>query len=423
MCIVAFIELGTTNEGDTVADEGIVKVSMCIRCTVGGDEQIAIVEEGCIGSGQLDLYRPLPQLTLGWGSGAGRHTLALTLLHHLDLTTGTAEHRLVGLHELFDRLVVEGRGFPLFKGDGSGRTYREAVAQSITIVFAQKNRLAVDQADGSLLAGADTEAATVALLFIYSNHLSDHNILHCLESKGMVPWGSVLLCCFYNRRGNPMDVVQILLQSVLFTRIQDENIEGLLSCLKARTSTFPKEYTIIDEGEYTDEMGIILSGSANIVRHDFWGNRTVVANLGVADSFAETIACTQLASEVVVITCEPTTVLFLNIHQVITTCQRGCVHHQGLIENMVRLLSQKNLELMKKMNHITKRSTREKLLSYLSEEAKKRSSRTFTIPFDRQQLADYLCVERSAMSSELSKMRSEGLLEYQKSTFTLYEEE
>lgn len=90
---------------------------------------------------------------------------------------------------------------------------------------------------------------------------------------------------------------------------------------------------------------------------------------------------------------------------------------------MVRLLSQKNLELMKKMNHITKRSTREKLLSYLSEEAKKRSSRTFTIPFDRQQLADYLCVERSAMSSELSKMRSEGLLEYQKSTFTLYEEE
>ena len=220
-----------------------------------------------------------------------------------------------------------------------------------------------------------------------------------------------------------MDVVQILLQSVLFTRIQDENIEGLLSCLKARTSTFPKEYTIIDEGEYTDEMGIILSGSANIVRHDFWGNRTVVANLGVADSFAETITCTQLPSEVVVITCEPTTVLFLNIHQVITTCQRGCVHHQGLIENMVRLLSQKNLELMKKMNHITKRSTREKLLSYLSEEAKKRSSRTFTIPFDRQQLADYLCVERSAMSSELSKMRSEGLLEYQKSTFTLYEEE
>jgi len=228
---------------------------------------------------------------------------------------------------------------------------------------------------------------------------------------------------FLQQKRKSMDVVQILERSVLFTRIQPGNVEDLLSCLKARTSTFPKDYTIIDEGEYTDEMGIILSGSANIVRHDFWGNRTVVANLGVADSFAETIACTQLPSEVVVITCEPTIVLFLNIHQVITTCRKGCVHHQSLIENMVKLLSQKNLELMKKMNHITKRSTREKLLSYLSEEAKKRKSRTFSIPFDRQQLADYLCVERSAMSSELSKMRSEGLLEYQKSTFTLYEEE
>lgn len=219
-----------------------------------------------------------------------------------------------------------------------------------------------------------------------------------------------------------MDVVRILLQSVLFQQIEAENIEHLLSCLKARKSDFPKDYTIIDEGEYTDEMGIILTGSANIVRHDFWGNRTVVANLIAADSFAETIACTQLPSEVAVITSESTSILFLNIHQVITACHKGCAFHHGLIENMVRLLSQKNLELMKKMNHITKRSTREKLLSYLSEEAMKRKNRTFTIPFDRQQLADYLCVERSAMSSELSKMRSEGLLEYQKSTFTLHEE-
>jgi len=219
-----------------------------------------------------------------------------------------------------------------------------------------------------------------------------------------------------------MEIVRVLLQSVLFQQINAENIEHLLTCLKARKSDFPKDYTIIGEGEYTEEMGIILCGSANIVRHDFWGNRTVVANLGSADSFAETVACTQLPSEVSVITCEPASVLFLNIHQVITTCQKGCVFHQGLIENMVRLLSQKNLELMKKMNHITKRSTREKLLSYLSEEAKKRNNRTFTIPFDRQQLADYLCVERSAMSSELSKMRTEGLLEYQKSTFTLHEE-
>lgn len=220
-----------------------------------------------------------------------------------------------------------------------------------------------------------------------------------------------------------MDVVPILKKSVLFAQIQAEDIPGLLTCLKARKVEFPKDYTIIDEREYTNELGIVLSGSANIVRHDFWGNRTVVSNLGVADSFAETLACTQRMSEVSVITCEPSTILFLDVHQVITSCSKACSFHHALIENMVRLLSYKNLELMKKMNHITKRSTREKLLSYLSGEAQKRGSRSFSIPFDRQQLADYLCVERSAMSSELSKMRNEGLLEYQKSFFTLIQED
>lgn len=220
-----------------------------------------------------------------------------------------------------------------------------------------------------------------------------------------------------------MDVVSILRQSVLFSQIQADDIPHLLPCLKARKTEFPKDYTIIDEREYTDELGVVLSGSVNIVRHDFWGNRTVVSNLTVADSFAETLACTQQMSEVSVITCEPSTILFLDVHQVITSCSKACSFHHILIENMVRLLSYKNLELMKKINHITKRSTREKLLSYLSAEAKKQGSKSFLIPFDRQQLADYLCVERSAMSSELSKMRSEGLLEYQKSFFTLIQEE
>lgn len=219
-----------------------------------------------------------------------------------------------------------------------------------------------------------------------------------------------------------MDIARILGQSVLFSSSKPEDIQLLLTCLKARQQEFPKEHTLLSEGDRTKEMGIILAGSVNLERYDFWGNRTVVANLGVSDCFAETLACTQQKSEVGVITCEPTTVLYLNIHRVITTCQQGCQRHQVLVENMVRLLSQKNLELMKKMNHITKRSTREKLLSYLSEQAKRSGGSTFTIPFDRQQLADYLCVERSAMCNELSKMQREGLLEYQKSTFTLHEE-
>lgn len=220
-----------------------------------------------------------------------------------------------------------------------------------------------------------------------------------------------------------MDTLSILGQSILFHRISPQELTLLLGCLQSRTCVFPKDYTIIDEQQTTDEMGIILSGSVHIVRHDFWGNRTVVASIGVGGTFAETIAFSQHPSEVAAITNEPTTILFMNIHKIITTCQKGCSFHHALIENLVWLLSQKNLELMKKIDHITKRSTREKLLSYLLEEAKRQGRKTFTIPFDRQQLADYLCVERSAMSSELGRMRDEGLVEFHKSTFTLFQEE
>lgn len=221
-----------------------------------------------------------------------------------------------------------------------------------------------------------------------------------------------------------MEQDKILAQTVLFKNIQADELPHLLTCLKSRISTFPKEYTVIDEADCTDEMGIIISGSVNIVRYDFWGNRTVVTNIGIGGTFAESIAFTQMPSEIAAVTCESTTILFLNINKVLHTCNVGCTYHQKLIENLVRLLSQKNLELMKKINHITKRSTREKLLSYLSAEAKKyKNQETFTIPFDRQQLADYLCVERSAMSNELSKMRNEGILEYHRSSFTLLSED
>jgi len=220
-----------------------------------------------------------------------------------------------------------------------------------------------------------------------------------------------------------MNIYEIVHHSHLFKQIGAQELPQLLGCLKSRTSNFPKDYTIIDEGDFTDEMGIVLQGSVNIVRHDFWGNRTVVTNIGVGDTFAETVAFTQSPSEVAAITSQPTTILFLNINKIVTTCSMNCVYHHMLIENLVRLLSHKNLELMKKINHITKRNTREKLLSYLSAESKRQGNKkTFTIPFDRQHLADYLCVERSAMSSELSRMRSEGLVDYHKSTFTLLEE-
>jgi len=220
-----------------------------------------------------------------------------------------------------------------------------------------------------------------------------------------------------------MNMVQILQLSTLFAGTTADEIASLLQCLEGRTDDFERDWAIIKEGDHTDELGIVLKGRVHITRHDFWGNRSLVADVAAGESFAEALACTAAPSEVSVVTAERSTILFLNVHKIVTSCERGCIFHHTLIENMVRLLSQKNLELMKKIDHLTKRSTRDKLLSYLNSESRRQQNRTFTIPFDRQQLADYLCVERSAMSTELSRMQADGLVEYRRREFTLHHEE
>jgi len=216
-----------------------------------------------------------------------------------------------------------------------------------------------------------------------------------------------------------MNALPVLSQSLLFQGVSLTDLPHLLTCLGPKEVTYPKDYTIIEEGDVLDELAVVLSGSVNVVRHDFWGNRTLVAKLGEGDIFAETVACTAGKSVASVITEEKTVVLFLGVQKIITTCSAACVFHHAIIENMVKLLAHKNLALMQKMDHITKRNTREKLLSFLSEQALNKGNQKFTIPFDRQQLADYLCVDRSAMSYCLSKMKSDGLIEYSKNTFIL----
>ncbi len=216
-----------------------------------------------------------------------------------------------------------------------------------------------------------------------------------------------------------MNALPVLAQSLLFQGVSLTDLPHLLKCLGPKEVTYPKDYTIIEEGDIIDELALIISGSVNVVRHDFWGNRTLVAKLSVGNIFAETVACTAGKSVASVITEEKTVVLFLGVEKIISTCPSACVFHHVIIRNMVQLLAHKNLALMQKMNHITKRNTREKLLSFLSEQALNRGNQEFTIPFDRQQLADYLCVDRSALSSCLSRMKSDGLLEYNRNTFIL----
>lgn len=213
---------------------------------------------------------------------------------------------------------------------------------------------------------------------------------------------------------------KLLEKSFLFQGIATDDITAVLSCLSAKSISYPKGSFIFRSGETNDSVGLVLTGCVHIIKEDFWGNRTILMEASAGKLFGETYATLpNLPLEVSVVAVEPSTILFLNINKIMTLCSNTCSFHAKLIQNLLFIFAQKNLLLTQKMEHTSKRSTREKLLSYLSGESIKNSCSSFEIPFNRQQLADYLSVDRSAMSNELSKLQDEGVLEYRKNWFLL----
>ncbi|HHU05525.1 MAG TPA: Crp/Fnr family transcriptional regulator [Clostridiales bacterium] len=214
--------------------------------------------------------------------------------------------------------------------------------------------------------------------------------------------------------------IETLKKSALFSGIEADKISSMLSCLAARSSNFDKETYIYSPGDRVKNMGIVLAGGVYVVNEDYWGNRSIVSKLGPADMFGESFSCAEEEKlPIGVVTSEKSRILFIDYRKIITTCSSACVFHSALIRNMVQILAVKNILLMQKIEHITKRTTREKVLSFLSEQAAKAGSGTFDIPFNRQELADFLSVDRSALSSELGRMRDEGILRFNKNHFEL----
>lgn len=212
----------------------------------------------------------------------------------------------------------------------------------------------------------------------------------------------------------------LLSNTTLFTGIEKEDISSMLNCLSAHIATYPKDAFILHTGNTIQEVGMILTGSAFIIKEDFWGNRSILSEVSSGFLFAETYACIgTIPLEVSVIASSDCEVLFLDFHKILTTCSSACQFHTMLIHNLLTTLAQKNLNLTRKLEHISQKTTRDKLLSYLSAESQKAQSSSFSIPFNRQQLADYLSVDRSAMSNELGKLKKEGILTYKKNTFSL----
>ena len=205
----------------------------------------------------------------------------------------------------------------------------------------------------------------------------------------------------------------------LFTGIQ-ENWEDVLSYLGAINKQYAKNEFIFHAGDKISVVGILISGNIHIIKEDFWGNRAILARLEPGDLFGESFSCVKTAKlPVSVVAVEDSVVLFIEYQKFTEPASKAQPFHAHLIRNMLQILAKKNIQLTQKLEHMVKRTTREKLMSYLSEQALKMKSQSFSIPFNRQELADYLSVDRSAMSNELCKMRDEGILAFHRSHFIL----
>ncbi|MDY3796646.1 MAG: Crp/Fnr family transcriptional regulator [Agathobacter sp.] len=214
--------------------------------------------------------------------------------------------------------------------------------------------------------------------------------------------------------------IEILKRTQLFSGVSDTEISAMLNCLQAKLLTFQKGDYVFREGERIDNITVLVKGKLLVQHDDFWGNRNIVNVIRVGEMFGEAYVAPESGSLLNdVIAEEDSAVIFFDVRRILTVCSTACRFHSMVIQNLFFAISEKNRKLVQKIGHMSKRSTRAKLLSYLSEEAKRQNSSHFTIPFTRQQLADFLCVDRSAMSNELCKMRDEGLLQFDKNQFTL----
>lgn len=214
--------------------------------------------------------------------------------------------------------------------------------------------------------------------------------------------------------------IPILQETQLFEGCGKENIEAMLGCLQARLRTYKKGSFVLRQGERPDKIMVLAEGKLHIQRDDHWGNRSIINIITPAEMFGEAFAAPDsgaLLNDVLAV--EDSVVFLFDLNRIITVCSSACRFHSMVVQNLFFAISEKNRKLVQKLGYMSERTTRGKLIAYLSDEAKRQNSSAFSIPFNRQQLADYLSVDRSAMSSELCRMRDEGLLRFDRNRFEL----
>ncbi|MGN0642593.1 MAG: Crp/Fnr family transcriptional regulator [Huintestinicola sp.] len=214
--------------------------------------------------------------------------------------------------------------------------------------------------------------------------------------------------------------IPVLKRTQLFKGAAEDEIEKMLSCMQARLCEYKKGEYVLKQGDRVGNIMVLAEGKLHIQRDDYWGNRSIINMIDVGEIFGESYAAPEsgpFPNDVLAV--EDSAVIVFDIERLLTVCPTACDFHSKAVQNLFYALSEKNRKLVRKLGYMSKRTTREKLIAYLSEEADRNNGSSFSIPFNRQQLADFLSVDRSAMSNELCKMRDEGLLEFEKNRFVL----
>ncbi|MBE6707667.1 MAG: Crp/Fnr family transcriptional regulator [Ruminococcaceae bacterium] len=213
---------------------------------------------------------------------------------------------------------------------------------------------------------------------------------------------------------------EILKKCPLFYGIGEDDLLRMLTCFGAKVVSFDKKFTIFAEGKSVKHIGIVLSGSVQVVQMDYYGNRSILSVIGEGDMFAEAFACAEEQFlPVSIIAGEPSEVMLIECSHILHTCKNNCGFHGQLIFNLMKELANKTIMFHKKLDITSKRSTRDKLMTYLVTVAKEAGTNSFEIPFDRQELADYLGVDRSGLSAEIGKLKNEGIIENRKNRFVI----
>lgn len=216
-----------------------------------------------------------------------------------------------------------------------------------------------------------------------------------------------------------MEKLEFLKKLSIFFNLKDEEIISVLKFFKYYEESFKKNDFIFEIEKKIDKIGIIIFGEINIIKEDFWGNRNILNKFREGEIFGEVFALSKASSNIMVEASQDCRILFLDLKNFSIENKKNSEEITKFLSNIFKISLKKNILFTEKLEHISKKSIREKIISYLSTEAQKNKTNSFLIKFDRQELADYLFVERSALSRELSSMKKDRLIDYKKNHFTL----